>query len=121
MRWTLFTIVLFVLVANCSGRRDPTEPLRCHTSTVFAAEAFYTERPEAETEFSGRLERRDVLPTPNGRDHQYFLNGTAVYSGGTSTEPIFQTAAGSSVIIRGKVVDVGYGPEIWSATITSCR
>jgi len=121
MRSIAFLIVLSVVAGACDGHRSPTEPLRCGTATVFASEAWYQERAEAETEVSGRLERRDVLPSPNGRDHRYFLNGTAVYSGGASTEPIFNRASGWSVIIRGKVADVGYGPEIWSATITSCR
>ncbi len=114
-------LLAFIVLLGCGGRRSPTEPLHCSTTTVFAAERFYLERSEPETESSGRLERRDVSTTPNGRDHHYFLNNTAVYSGGPETEPVFKAAAGSNVIIHGKLVDVGFGPEIWTARITSCR
>lgn len=113
--------VLCLLLGACGGHRAPTEPPHCATSTVFAGDASYTERTEAEREFSGRLEFRDVAPAPNGRDHHYFLNNTPVYSGGPATEPIFKAAAGSSVIIQGKLVEAGFGPEIWAAKLTSCR
>ncbi len=113
--------VLCLFLGACSGHHNPTEPLHCTTSTVFGGDASYLERTEAERELSGRLEFRDVAPTPNGRDYHYFLNNTPVYSGGPATEPIFKAAAGSSVIIQGKLVDVGFGPEIWAAKLTSCR
>ncbi|HEU4886385.1 MAG TPA: hypothetical protein VFV49_00755 [Thermoanaerobaculia bacterium] len=88
---------------------------------IFEQEAFYTARPEPEQEFRGNLEFRNVPPTPNGRDHRYFMTGTPVYSGGSTTEALFANTASNDVIIRGKLVDIGYGSEIWAATLSSCR
>lgn len=107
--------------AACGAVQSPTQPAPCRASVVFAQEAYYSERVEIERDFRGTLEWRDTPSTPNGRDHRYFLNGTPVYSGGIFTEPTFKAAVGSEVVIRGKLVDVGYGPEIWTAALTSCR
>ena len=112
-----------LLLASCHG--SPTAPQStvpaCSTASVFAGEAFYVDRGEAEQEFAGVLEYRDVPATPNGRDHRYFLNGVAVYSGGFTTEPALRKAAGTTVTVRGKLVNFTHGPEIWPATLTSCR
>src|SRR5687767_11715447 len=105
MRLLPLTLALSLFLAACGDRTSPTDPSqRCGTLTVFSAEAYYSERPEPEREFSGTLLFRDLPSTPNGRDHRYFLNGTAVYSGGFMSEPIFRAAAGSDVTIRGKLV-----------------
>lgn len=121
MRGPLTPLLMLLLGAACGAVQSPTQPAVCRTSVVFAREPYYAERTEAERDFSGTLERRDTPSTPNGRDHRYFLNGTPVYSGGNFSEPAFQAAVGSSVVIRGKLVDVGYGAEIWTASLTSCR
>ena len=108
-----------LLLIGCAG--SPTAPPTCRTVLIFGQEDFYTARTETEQDFRGSLEFRNVLPTPNGRDHRYFMAGTPVYSGGATTEARFADIAGTDVTIRGKLVDVGYGPEIWAATMSSCR
>jgi hypothetical protein len=121
---TILRAVIVVVVLGAIGCGSPTSPSSsssCGTTAVFAQESFYRERAEPEQEFSGPLEWRNAPATPNGRDHRYFLNGVPVYSGGTTTEPKFRAAIGAQVAIRGKVVDVGFGPEIWSASLTACR
>ncbi|HEX2061082.1 MAG TPA: hypothetical protein VHK90_10100, partial [Thermoanaerobaculia bacterium] len=115
---SLMLALLFVLLVNCNG--SPTSPdvsarPACRTTEVFARESFYAERAEAEAEFRGVLEFRDVPSTPNGRDHRYFLNGVPVYSGGVEIERAFKAAAGTEVTVRGKLVDFTHGREIWAA------
>lgn len=117
----MFAVIASAILCGCDGSSIPTAPPRCTTVTVFATEQWYLQRPEPEREFSGQLEFRNVPATPNGRDHRYFLANTPVYSGGTTSEAIFSDAAGAAITIRGKTVDVGFGPEIWSAALTSCR
>jgi hypothetical protein len=117
-------LLSFLSLIGCHG--NPTEPRSvvspaCTTTSVFAGQAFYGERSEVEQEFSGVLEFRDLPATPNGRDHRYFLNGTAVYSGGLDTQSAFQNAAGTTVVVRGKLVQFTHGPEIWASTVKSCR
>jgi hypothetical protein len=114
----LAAVLWMTFVVSACG--SPTAPESCHSVTVFASEPFYLASAEPEQSFSGQLEWRNTLPTPNGRDHQFFLNGTPVYSGG-ATEPKFQAAIGAHVTIQGKVLNLGYGPEIWPATLTVCR
>src|SRR5688572_15570097 len=111
-------LTALLLLIGCNG--SPTAPPTCRTVLIFEQEAFYTARTEHEQEFRGSLEFRDVLPTPNGRDHRYFVAGIPVYSGGSTTAALFANTAGGDVTIRGKLVDVGYGPEIWAATLSSC-
>ena len=120
-RRDLRVLVLCAATAVSAACSSPTQPRSCSTKTVFEAQSYYIERLEPETTFSGPLEFRDMPATPNGRDHRYFLNGVAVYSGGFATEPIFKAATGQRVEIRGKVVDVGFGPEIWTAALTACQ
>lgn len=115
---------LSMVLAGCGG--SPTEPQtvatqRCSTTAIFAQEPFYADRGEPEQEFRGTLVFRDRPATPNGRDHRYFLQDVPVYSGGFTTEPTLKSAAGTTVTIRGKLVNVLDGPEIWPATLTSCR
>lgn len=121
MRHAVLVLSVLVFGAACGKVRSPTQPAACTTSQVFAQQIYYSERVETEREFRGTLEWRNTPSTPNGRDHRYFLNGTPVYSGGTVTEPIFKSAVGAEVVIRGKLVDVGYGVEIWAGQLTSCR
>ena len=116
-------LAMLLLLIGCDGS-SPTAPAplqQCRTLQVFGEEAYYTARTEPEQEFRGPLEFRNVAATPNGRDHRYFLTNTPVYSGGFYTEPIFANAAGSDVTIRGKLVDVGFGAEIWAGTLTACK
>lgn len=112
---------LILLTLGCAG--SPTAPAapRCTTTSVFARESFYLERAESERDFQGTLEHRDVPSTPSGRDHRYFLGGVPVYSGGTTTEPAFRSAIGTTVVIRGKLVSFTHGQEIWTASMTVCR
>lgn len=116
----VFAFIASAILGGCDGS-IPTAPPRCTTVTVFATEQWYMQRSEPEREFSGELEFRNTPSTPNGRDHRFFLANTPVYSGGTTSEAIFSDAAGAAITIRGKTVDVGFGPEIWSAALTSCR
>ena len=117
--WKISALVAAIAVAAaCSS---PTRPPACFTKTVFESQSYYVDRAESERTFSGPLEFRNTPATPNGRDHRFFLNGMAVYSGGFTTQPIFEAAIGTRVEIRGKVVDVGFGPEIWAAAVTTCR
>jgi hypothetical protein len=112
-----------LLLIGCGGS-SPTAPAplqQCRTLMVFGEEASYVARTEAEQEFRGTLEFRNLPATPNGRDHRYFLTNMPVYSGGSFTEPLFANAAGSDITIRGKLVDVGFGPEIWAATLSTCK
>jgi hypothetical protein len=57
----------------------------------------------------------------NGRGYRYFINNMPVYSGAVRTQPVLQDAVGARIEIRGKIVDLGSGPEIWTATLTACR
>ena len=117
----LSLLLLSTFLSNCAGQRSLTRADRCTTATIFADEQFYSQRREDERQFTGMLEFRDLPATPGGRDHRFFLNGTPVYSGSPTSEAIFRAAAGTSVAIHGKLVDAGYGDEIWSSRITSCR
>lgn len=117
-RLITYLIALFLLT-GCAG--SPTAPPTCRTVLIFGQESFYIARTEHEQEFRGSLEFRNVLPTPNGRDHRYFVAGIPVYSGGSTTEEVLANTVGTEVAIHGKLVDVGYGPEIWAATLSSCR
>jgi len=119
----LAPLALLLLFIGCTGS-SPTAPAplqQCRTLQVFGEEAYYIARTESEQEFRGALEFRNVPATPNGRDHRYFLTNIPVYSGGFHTEPVFANAAGGDVTIRGKLVDVGFGPEIWAATLSACK
>jgi hypothetical protein len=112
-------LTALLLLIDCAG--SPTAPPTCRTVLIFGQESFYTARTEHEQDFRGSLEFRNVLPTPNGRDHRYFVADVPVYSGGSIAEALFAETAGNDVTIHGKLVDVGYGPEIWAATLSSCR
>lgn len=105
---------------NCHSTPDPTQP-HCTSAAVFEHQTFYVERPEPEREFRGVLELRNVLATPNGRDHRFFLGDVPVYSGGTQTQRTLDGASGASTIIRGKLVRFTHGLEIWPASVTVCR
>ena len=120
MRPAICALLALVVFASCG--RSITETETCTSSIVFRDEPFYVARAETEHDFRGVLEFRDngSVP-PTRRDYHYFLNGTPVYSGGFATEPTFKNAAGDRVTIRGKVVNFTEGPEIWSASLTSCR
>ena len=120
-RYRSLAAVLALLAFSASTCGTPTVRATCAAKNVFAEEPFYASRAEPEQIVAGTLEWRNTPATPNGRDHRYFIDNVPVYSGGATTEPLFKEAAGATVEIRGKVVDAGFGPDIWVATLTACR
>lgn len=118
----LASLTTLLLLIGCN--ESPTAPLAaqpCRPVQIFGQESFYVARTEPEQEFRGSLEFRNVPSTPNGRDHRYFLTNVPVYSGGSATEAQFADTVGDDVTIRGKLVDVGFGAEIWAGTLSACR
>ena len=119
----LLTVVgpLLTIFLGACGEALPTEPRiqsQCsQLQTVFRGSAFYDEKTETEREFEGTLVKKCPEPTPNGRDHCYFLEGTPVYSGGNETAKRLEPFIGKRVKISGKLLDLGFGLEIWPGAI----
>jgi hypothetical protein len=84
---------------------------------IFRAETFYAERAEPEVTRTGRLSKNCPPPSPNGRDHCYFVDGLPVYSGNRSE--VLDRYVGAQVTLRGKRVTIMDAAEFWPATI--CR
>lgn len=113
-----FLFIALPLFVSCSGSptAPPFPPSGCvRTAVVYSGQSFYTDRPELETEFSGRLIKKCDPPTPNGRNHCFFLGDLPVSTGGRSDT--LDEFVGSAITIRGKQVDIEYGPEIWPAAV----
>ncbi|MDQ3283251.1 MAG: hypothetical protein M3Q69_17780 [Acidobacteriota bacterium] len=109
-------LVMLLLVAACNG--DPTSPALCADAIdLFRTEAFYVERTEAETTIEGRLVKNCPPPSPNGRDHCYFVGDLPVYAGDRAA--VLDRYVGSQVVVRGKRVTLLGTPEFWPAAI--CR
>jgi hypothetical protein len=83
--------------------------------TIFAGVPFYEERGEAEVVVRGMLEERVVGVSPDGRDLPFWLGDRPVYAEGEESR--VRPYVGQIIGVRGKVVDVGFGQEIWPAAI----
>jgi hypothetical protein len=97
------------------GRGAASDGAVLRTADIFESQGFYAERSEAEQTWTGVLARRQAGSTPAGRDYEFWLQTTPIYSG--TKGDAFMPCLNQPVEIRGKLVDVGYGPEIWPATI----
>jgi hypothetical protein len=112
-----FALILITGASVCpTGAPDPRE-----WRIVYGDEAWYRERNEAEHEWRGTLRPRAVIEGPNARTAVRFDLMTddgafAVYAPTNALDDL----ANESVIIRGKLVDLGEadrGVEIWSGAI----
>jgi hypothetical protein len=109
--------LLIALAAGC--HESPTEPQGCVPLTVFASQPAYEARPEAEADFRGTVHKNYVSceHVSPGRSLCLSLDRFPMLYPSSSS---FDAYIGQEVIVRGKMVDVGFGPEIWPASIR-CR
>ena len=87
---------------------------------VYANEAWYRERPEAEREWLGTLRPRTVIEGPNARTALRYDLVTAdgaipVYAPTDALEPF----RNGRVVIRGKQIRLDEGVELWPGAITA--
>jgi hypothetical protein len=88
----------------------------CAQEVVLGNEDFYRERTEPEAPHSGSI---TYVPGGGGPGDRYlpYRLGTMPLYVPPMTVPVVEKYVGRSVAISGKVVDVGYGAELWAATI----
>ncbi len=84
---------------------------------VFAEKAWYKEYEGSEQSFTGPLTFIRPQAMAGGRYRAFNVGETAVYGGPPETIDLMQAWVGKTVTIQGKLVDLGFGPEIWPGTI----
>ena len=112
-------LALAIALPECtSSTSPPTLPeCTCASALIYGAEAFYQARPEAAQMIVGLMRHTPVLPSPGGRDYQFHLDDLAVFTGTAATDDLILPLAGQTVLATGKIVEVGYGPELWIDTV----
>jgi hypothetical protein len=85
---------------------------------VFTKEAWYQEFESPEQTFTGPLAFVPPYEMAGGRYRAFNVGETAVYGGPDETIDLMKVWVGKTVRIQGKLVDLGFGPEIWPGTIT---
>ncbi len=103
-----------------------TEAADMGTSTtaivVFADQDWYRSRTEPERVWTGRFEKN---PEPSGqlntRSRPFVLEsgGDKLLVYAAAVDQLLAPLVGRQVEGRGKVVDIGFGPELWLATIAA--
>jgi hypothetical protein len=84
---------------------------------VFADEIWYREYEGSEQRFTGPLAFIRPQAMAGGRYRAFNVGETAVYGGGDESIDLMKAWVGKSVTIQGKLVDLGFGPEVWPGTI----
>jgi hypothetical protein len=85
---------------------------------VFTKEAWYQEFESPEQTFTGPLAFVPPYEMAGGRYRAFNVGETAIYGGPDETIDLMKAWVGKTVLIHGKLVDLGFGPEIWPGTIT---
>ena len=113
MRRCLPLLLLPIVLLAC--RADPCAEGRVN---VFATELWYLEDVNPVAEYSGNLTANpNPDQSPGGRLIAYVLEETPVYQGGDESFLFLRQFLDRDVLIRGKLTDVGFGPELWPGTI----
>lgn len=85
--------------------------------SVFAGKPWYHEFEKPEGSFSGPFSFNPPQVVPGSRYRAFNAGESPVYGGDPETTELMQAWVGHTVTIRGKLADVGFGPEIWPGTI----
>jgi len=106
------------LASDGSEAGAETAALDCSPFPIYAAESFYRERREDEGNVKGVVVylERDI-PGPDERYHPYRVGAVAMYVGSVDMREKLKPFIGARVSVRGKMVDVGYGKELWPASL----
>ena len=71
--------------------------------------------------WAGTIRKPCPPPSPGGRDLCYALDSVPLYAESPAARAVIDPLVGSPVSVLGKLVDVGFGPEIWPGSVTACR
>lgn len=97
-----------------SSAGDSATPDACAPIVVLESDKAYQARGETTVSQSGVL---TYVPGggPGDRWLPYRLDGVLLYAG--SKESVLEPLVGKILSVRGKIVDVGYGPELWVGSL----
>ena len=112
-------LLLFVLWGCAAPEQRPERPEACDRGevAVFAGIDWYDHQEADEQTVAGRFVFHPPRDMAGGRYRAYSCGDRAVYGGGPETTELMQAWDDLDVVIRGKIVDLGFGPELWPATI----
>jgi hypothetical protein len=116
----LVGIILVGTSSRCSPANVPVQEEKPLMTEIFAQADWYRERPEPEREWRGVLQERDQ---PVGPATRMGLRYTLVTEEGqipvyaASVEGQLAAYVGQQVLVRGKLIDLSGGEELWIATI----